>query len=1073
MQDRRGLSGDAGYENSGGASKKRKGNADIPLTQEELEELEKRKARLKKLRQEREEKRRLRSVVIRSSGGKKRRRRRPSSKIKKRRNDDDLDEGEEEFEVGEEKKQDEQAAEVNNTEFIPSDATTEPTIGGVTAAPPQRTGTVECPLCQKSIPVPPLPADSDDPPDEVHQQQEQDAVLAEHMSSCQTTERPSRRRRGRQKSASTNVAGEALRTKQSEKTRPNYAEHDDNDIGFDDYDSSSDSSNFNGGAVDLTEDTEDDTLDADVVDDDGDDGIVDATSSGRYATTISSKVATAVDDWNEGDYEDRVEEWIENGLDNMKIMKEQDESEAPPGEEVYDGGLVVPAWVNDRLFPYQRTGLQWMWELHRQQSGGILGDEMGLGKTIQVVSFLGAMAASRKIRSVLIIAPATMLQHWLQEMAKWAPGIRRLLIHSSGDSNAGPFLSMGRSNITTQKLTATDEWLKDCRRNRLFEIIDEDDLKTRDASEFCGTAYAFVTTFENVRRNEEIWARHRWSYVIMDEAQKIRNPNADITLVCKRLKTPHRLALSGTPIQNDLRELWSIFDFVFPQRLGTLPVFETEFADPIKRGGYTNASPMQVQLAYRCALILKDLINPYLLRRLKKDIKEVQRMPGKREQVLFCRLSDQQREMYEAFLHSDLVKRVFRGSAQLLGAITMMRKICNHPDLVCPPSRSSLNTFLQNGCVNENQISQEGDSDDYMSDEEMLDDDEDGMQSFVERSGKLEVLAKILPIWKKQGHRVLIFCQWRKMLDLIQRFVQMNDWKYGRLDGNTNVASRQRLVNKFNDDDSYFAMLCTTRTGGVGLNLTEREVTIYRLITAGSVEEKMYQRQIFKTALSNSVLQDPRQRRLFSQKDLKDLFTLKADNGTVLSGGGGMTETSQMTKGTGYVDPQEKVSTEDEKDDGEIMKNVLQTQGLAGVFDHGAVESNDIHKRQSVREMEDKAKSIAREALQNISKSTVGQDVFDPESRFGGNSMQSGGLLSTIAQHNDDVKDATSSSKSGDMKQYTKLLKDLKEFVRFNVPTTDEILEEFSAQISAFDAAIFRRLLKSVASLKNGRWKPK
>ena len=108
------------------------------------------------------------------------------------------------------------------------------------------------------------------------------------------------------------------------------------------------------------------------------------------------------------------------------------------------------------------------------------------------------------------------------------------------------------------------------------------------------------------------------------------------------MRTPHRLALSGTPIQNDLKELWSLFDFVFPGRLGTLPSFEQEFADPIKRGGYSNATPMQVQLAYRCALILRDLVNPYLLRRLKKDIKEVDRMPNKTEQVLFCRLCERQ-----------------------------------------------------------------------------------------------------------------------------------------------------------------------------------------------------------------------------------------------------------------------------------------------------------------------------------------------------------------------------------------------------------------------------------------------
>lgn len=330
-----------------------------------------------------------------------------------------------------------------------------------------------------------------------------------------------------------------------------------------------------------------------------------------------------------------------------------------------------------------------------------------------------------------------------------------------------------------------------------------------------------------------------------------------MTIACKRLRTPHRLLLSGTPIQNDLRELWSLFDFVFPGRLGTLPVFLSEFADPIKRGGYSNASPMQVQLAYRCALVLRDLINPFLLRRQKKDIKEVSRMPGKTEQVLFCKLSRRQRSMYEAYLRSDDVVNIIRGSAQCFKPIIMLRKICNHPDLICRPN-DEYESFLKNGFVNEN------DMDDISSDEGEFDIENSDKSTLVDRSGKLEVLAKILPLWKKQGHRVLIFSQWKKMLDIIQHFMNIHGYKFGRLDGNTNVAARQRLVDTFNNDDSYFAMLLTTKTGGVGLNLTggnriiiydpdwnpqsdaqarerawrfgqKNAVTVYRLITAGYV----------------------------------------------------------------------------------------------------------------------------------------------------------------------------------------------------------------------------------------------
>jgi DNA excision repair protein ERCC-6 len=382
------------------------------------------------------------------------------------------------------------------------------------------------------------------------------------------------------------------------------------------------------------------------------------------------------------------------------------------------------------------------------------------------------------------------------------------------------------------------------------------------------------------------------------------------------------------------------------------------------------------------------------------------------------------------------------------------------------------------------------------------------------------------------------------MLNIIQRFTELQGWKFGRLDGSTNVASRQRLVDTFNNDDSYFGMLMTTRTGGVGLNLTgadriilydpdwnpqtdaqarerawrfgqEREVTIYRLISAGTVEEKIYQRQIFKTALSNRILQDPRQRRLFSQRDLKDLFTLKADGGSVISGGEGLTETGELTKGAGYVDPDEEAARENSTDDGETMKTVLKSQGLAGVFDHRVVETNGPSKTSSVREMEDKAKRIAREALIALEESVAGTDTFSPtwtgstetsaESgtrRFGESRVTSGGfrgaggvfgstgiagvnrstagsgdsssaLLASLRQRNEEIKTGGAPNASGTKtKEFTQLLGRIRTFVRRKMPTTDAILDEFS-NIPKYDAAVFRRLLKSVARVEAGRWRLK
>jgi DNA excision repair protein ERCC-6 len=369
------------------------------------------------------------------------------------------------------------------------------------------------------------------------------------------------------------------------------------------------------------------------------------------------------------------------------------------------------------------------------------------------------------------------------------------------------------------------------------------------------------------------------------------------------------------------------------------------------------------------------------------------------------------------------------------------------------------------------------------------------------------------------------------MLNIIEGFTRLQGWKFGRLDGNTNVASRQRLVDNFNSDLSYFGMLCTTRTGGVGLNLTgasriilydpdwnpqvdaqarerawrfgqEKDVTIYRLITAGTVEEKIYQRQIFKTALSNKILQDPKQRRLFSQKDLKDLFSLKEDGGSVIAGGEGLTETGELTKGEGYIDPDEEVSNDKSQDNGETLKTVLRSHGLAGVFDHQVVENNDLEKTTSIREMEARAKSIAEEALNALEESVAGQDAFTPTwtgaretepGRFGGgrfsamttgafggrkvpgalsgSAPSSNALLASLRLRDEDIKSGGQSKKpiSNDTKKYSDLLSQIREFVRRSKPTTNDILHEFAA-VPHCDAAIFRRLLNSVAAVKEGRW---
>lgn len=394
--------------------------------------------------------------------------------------------------------------------------------------------------------------------------------------------------------------------------------------------------------------------------------------------------------------------------------------------------------------------------------------------------------------------------------------------------------------------------------------------------------------------------------------------------------TPHRLILSGSPLQNKLSELWSLFDFVYPGKLGTLPVFYEQFTVPITMGGYATASRAQVHTAYKCALVLKDLVSPYLLRRLKKDVKLD--LPAKREQILFVKLTPEQREAYTSFLCSRSVRLVMSGKLNLLFAVTALRKICNHPDI-------PIDTSVGFGPSNKRGAHATPAARRAAAAAIELPD-----YGNWNRSGKMQVLDKILATWKEQGSRVLLFTQTRTMLDILETFVRERGYEYRRMDGETPVASRMTLIDSFNRDPDIFVFILTTKVGGLGVNLCggdrvvifdpdwnpatdmqaqhrswrvgqKKPVTIYRLICSGTIEEKvrdpilyalhawiqmfqsvqlsnaypgflslplfvilqMYHRQIFKQFLSNKVLSDPRQRRFFKPKDIKELFRLGDD----------------------------------------------------------------------------------------------------------------------------------------------------------------------------------------------------
>lgn len=505
-----------------------------------------------------------------------------------------------------------------------------------------------------------------------------------------------------------------------------------------------------------------------------------------------------------------------------------------------EGGLKIPSSLYAKLFEYQRTGIKWLSQLDTQGTGGILGDEQGLGKTCQICSFLGALKCSNRLKTSLIVCPATTLSIWVEELNRWHAPIRAYVLHSSGSAKSVAQWSTGKI---------------------VLKALQEGDV--------------IITTYQGLRLQRSMLLPHKWGYVILDEGHKLKNPDADITLVAKQLQTTHRIIVSGTPIQNNLKELWSLFDFVYPGRLGTLPMFQNQFSIPINAGGYANASNMQVQMAYRCAMVLKESIAPYLLRRLKKDV--AKQLPSKTEQVLFCNLTPAQTQLYENYLSKPEVIDIINGRAsgrkgrdsgsvkQTFGLIRMLQHICNHP-LLFENKRASNEGYEVDVASSTNPTFRLSTVD-----------------TLVAASGKLQVLRAILRKWRDQGHRALVFSQSKQMLSILESLMHGEGYPYLRMDGDTSVKKRGPLIARFNDKKSnLFVFLLTTKVGGVGINLTganrvvlfdpdwnpsndsqarerawrigqKKDVTIYRLITSGTIEEKIYHRQIFKQYLTNKV----------------------------------------------------------------------------------------------------------------------------------------------------------------------------------------------------------------------------
>ncbi|KAJ6399470.1 hypothetical protein OIU77_020092 [Salix suchowensis] len=655
--------------------------------------------------------------------------------------------------------------------------------------------------------------------------------------------------------------------------------------------------------------------------------------------------------WRKSASSEDMGESVDSGRDLHTSISEEDVDDGYDNDSPFitlEGGLKIPEAIFRKLFDYQKVGVQWLWELHCQRAGGIIGDEMGLGKTIQVLSFLGALHFSNMYKPSIVVCPVTLLRQWKREAQKWYPRFHVELLHDSAQDV---------SSRDPLKKKRAQSYESDCETEDSLDSDYERSMPSRKANKwdslinrvFESDSGLLITTYEQLRLLGEKLLDFEWGYAVLDEGHRIRNPNAEITLA--------------------------------------------EFAVPISVGGYANASPLQVSTAYRCAVVLRDMIMPYLLRRMKMDVNA--QLPKKTEHVLFCSLTSEQRSVYRAFLASTEVENILDGSRNSLYGIDVMRKICNHPDLL----------EREHSCHNP----------DYGN---------------PERSGKMKVVAQVLKAWQEQGHRVLLFTQTQQMLDIFESFLNSGGYNYRRMDGSTPIRLRMSLIDEFNNSSDVFIFILTTKVGGLGTNLTganrviifdpdwnpstdmqarerawrigqKRDVTVYRLITRGTIEEKVYHRQIYKHFLTNKILKNPQQRRFFRARDMKDLFMLTDD------GEGGSTETSnifgQLSEDVNVVgtkkeklnkrkknrgiaqhadnenNSETRASSREEKEkagcsDGEvdeetnILKSLFAANGIHSAVNHDVIMN--AHDEEKIR-LEEQASQVAQRAAEALRQSRM------------------------------------------------------------------------------------------------------
>ena len=447
--------------------------------------------------------------------------------------------------------------------------------------------------------------------------------------------------------------------------------------------------------------------------------------------------------------------------------------------------------LENKLRDYQKVGYKWLKTLEKYKFGGILADDMGLGKTLQIIAVLTTEAESKNKSTSIVVCPSTLVLNWKAEVEKWSDSIKVLIINGN-----------------------VEERLKKISDYSKYDLI--------------------ITSYDLLKRDIENYEDKHFKYIIADEAQYIKNSTTQNATSLKSLKGEIKFALTGTPIENSVAELWSIFDFIMPGYLYNYNKFKKKFEEPI------------LKLEDKEALArLKRLISPFVLRRVKKDV--LTELPEKNITIMKNEMETEQEKIYLSYLAQtkkevaeELNGNSFEKSKfKILMLLTRLRQICCHPSL-----------FIEN---------------------------------YKESSGKLKQCIDLIIDAIESEHKILLFSSYTSMFEIIEKELEKNNIKYFKLVGNTPVNKRIEMVDEFNNNQDIKVFLISLKAGGTGLNLTSADVVIhydpwwnvssenqatdrayrigqknsvqvYKLITSNSIEEKINKMQERKEKLSKDIL---------------------------------------------------------------------------------------------------------------------------------------------------------------------------------------------------------------------------